>query len=53
MRVQGLRRKFDDVYLTGEFDPLDVKKVSESQKCTQSVLNRNERHSFSRRRRLQ
>ena len=29
-----------------EFDPLDVKKVSESQKCAQSVLNRNERHTF-------
>ena len=30
--------------MTGEFDPLDVKKVSESQKCAQSVLNSNERH---------
>ena len=32
--------------MTGEFDPLDVKKVSESQKCAQSVLSSNERHSF-------
>ena len=30
--------------MTGEFDPLDVKKVSESQKCAQSVLSSNERH---------
>ena len=32
--------------MTGEFDPLDVKKVSESQKCAQSVLSSNERHKF-------
>ena len=36
---------FTTWYLTAEFDPLDVKKVSESQKCAQSVLNRNERHT--------
>ena len=30
--------------VTGEFDPLEVKKVSESQKCAQSVLSSNERH---------
>ena len=30
--------------MTGEFDPLDVKKASESQKCAQSVLSSNERH---------
>ena len=28
-----------------EFDTLDVKKVSESQKCAQSVLSSNERHT--------
>ena len=44
MRVQGLRRKSTTWYLTGEFDPLDVKKVSESQKCAQGVLGSNERH---------
>ena len=36
---------FTTWYLTGEFDPLDVKKVSESQKCAQSVLSSNERHT--------
>ena len=41
---QVSRRKIYDVNY--EFDPLDVKKVSESQKCAQSVLNRNERHTF-------
>ena len=29
-----------------EFDPLDVKKVPESQKCAQSVLSSNERHLY-------
>ena len=32
--------------MTGEFDPLDVKKVSESQICAQSVLSSNERHTY-------
>ena len=45
MRVQGLRRKFY-VIPDREFDPLEVKMVSESQKCAQSVLSRNERHKF-------
>ena len=30
-----------------EFDPLDVKKVSESQKCAQTVLSSNERHKLA------
>ena len=43
--VQELRRKVYEVIPDWGIDSPDMKKVSESQKCAQSVLSSNERHS--------